>query len=380
MSLYLHNSAEGASLRIDDAGRIAAGPVRAGDVGIDLGGARLLPGLVNAHDHLQLNAALPRLKFREVYRNASEWIADITPRLSTDARLLAHCAVPRAQRLWLGGLKNLLCGATTVAHHDPGDAALAGPDFPVDVPELGGWAHSLALDGEEAVRASRQAARPGRPWVVHAAEGVDAAAALEFERLELLGCLRPGTLLVHGLAMSVDQQRRLAEAGAGLVWCPGSNLHLFGRTLDPDGLFERGRLALGSDSRISGERDLLAELALVRELTGWSDERLEAWVTEGAARLLGLTDRGRLAPGLRADLVALPPGLALARAARADLRLVIVGGRPLYADADLGAMLGLVPVRVDGRAKALAPHLVESLRATPLQEPGLELLNEEVLA
>jgi len=379
MSLYLHNTADGAGLRIDG-GLIAEGPAHAGDVAIDLGGARLLPGLVNAHDHLQLNAALPRLKFRERYANASEWIADIEPRLTTDARLLAHRAVPRAQRLWLGGLKNLLCGATTVAHHDPGDAALALPGFPVDVPELGGWSHSLALDGEAAVRASHRAARPGRPWIVHAAEGVDVAAAFEFERLEAFGCIGPSTLLVHGLGLSSGQQQRLVDAGAGLVWCPGSNLHLFGRTLEPGWLFARGRLALGSDSRISGRRDLLAELALARELTGWSDAHLKAWVTEGAAQLLGLTDRGRLVPGLRADLIALPPGLALASATRADLRLVIKGGRPLYADADLGVELGLAPVRVDGRIKALAPHLVAALRETRLQEPGLDLLNEEVPA
>jgi cytosine/adenosine deaminase-related metal-dependent hydrolase len=355
-------------------GRIAAsapGPV------VDLGSARLLPGLANAHDHLQLNAGLPRLKFRDGYRHAGEWIADIAPRLATDPRLLAHRAVPRAERLLLGGLKNLLCGATTVLHHDPRDAVLDEADFPVDVPDPGGWSHSLGLDGEAAVQA---AARRGRPWVIHAAEGIDATAAQEFDRLEALGCIGPATLLVHGLGLSRQQQQRLADAGAGLVWCPGSNLQLFGRTLDPAWLFAQGRLALGSDSRISGGRDLLAELALARALTGWSDARLEAWVTGDAARLLGLHDRGRLEPGLRADLIALPPGLALASATRADLRLVVAAGRPLVADADLGAALGLVPVRIDGRPKALAPHLVAALLRTTLQEPGLELLHEEVTA
>ena len=376
MSFHFINAAGGKSLGTDG-GRIAAG---AGGRRVDLGGARLLPGLINAHDHLQLNAALPRLKFRDRYRNASEWIADITPRLSTDPQLLAHRAVPRAERLFIGGLKNLLSGVTSVAHHDPHDPALDDEGFPVDVPELGGWSHSLALDGEEAVRESRQAARPGRAWIVHAAEGIDTAAALEFDRLEALGCIAPRTLLVHGLGLNAAQQRRLVEARAGLIWCPGSNLHLFGRTLDADWLFACGRLALGSDSRISGGRDLLAELALVRELTGWRDERLESWVTEGAARLLGLHDRGRLDVGLRADLIALPAGLPLASATRADLRLVVLAGRPLYADADIGEALGLVPVRIDGRPKALAPHLVAALQATPLREPGLELLQEEVLA
>lgn len=334
---------------------------------VDLGGARLLPGLINAHDHLHLNGRLPRLRFRSNYRNASEWIADITPRLSTDPVLLAHRARPRAQRLRAGGLKNLLSGVTTVLHHDPRDPVLDAPGFPVDVPRLAGWSHSLALDGEAAVRASRQAAAPGGLWIVHAAEGTDAAAAQEFDQLEALGCIAPGTLLVHGVGLSVAQQRRLVEAGAGLVWCPGSNRHLFGRTLDANWLMARGRLALGSDSRISGSRDLLAELGLVRQLTGWPDRRLEAWVTEGAARLLGLHDRGRLAPGLRADLVALPRGMSLARARRSDLRLVVVGGCPLYADADLGEALGLVPVKVDGRDKAIASQLLGAV-----QEPGLD--------
>jgi len=342
---------------------------------VDLGGARLLPGLINAHDHLHLNGTLSRLRFRDGYRNVIEWIADIGPRLSTDPALVAHRAQPRARRLLAGGLKNLLSGVTTVLHHDPRDPVLDAPDFPVDVPAPAGWSHSLSLDGEAAVRASREAASTGRPWIIHAAEGVDSAAALEFDRLAALGCIAPGTLLVHGLGLDAAQQRRMVEAGAGLVWCPCSNIHLFGRTLDPAWLFERGRLVLGSDSRISGGRDLLDELALVRELTGWPDARLEAWVTEGAAHLLGLHDRGRLAPGLRADLVALPPGLPLSRATRADLRLVVVAGRPLYADADLGDALGLVPVHVDGRAKAIAPHLVNAV-----DEPGLALPAEQAPA
>ena len=367
---------------VDGAGRslslgLAGGRLTAAGAGrrLDLGGARLLPGLVNAHDHLHLNGRLTRLKYRPVYRNAAEWIADISPRLATDAALLAHRARPRAERLRVGGLKNLLSGATTVLHHDPRDPVLDEVGFPVDAPAPGGWAHSLALDGEQVVRASRRAAPAGRPWVIHAAEGTDGAAAQELDRLDALGCLAPGSLLVHGLGLSTAQQRRVVQAGAGVVWCPGSNLHLFGRTLAPDLLFAEGRLVLGSDSRISGGRDLLEELALVRELTGWPDARLEEWVTAGAARLLGLHDRGRLAPGLRADLIALPAGMPLSRATRADLRLVVVAGRPLYADADLGEQLGLLPVRVDGRCKAIAAGLAQAA-----EEPGLDLPAEEVAA
>jgi cytosine/adenosine deaminase-related metal-dependent hydrolase len=357
-------------------GRIVEPRRQAADLRIDLDGDRLLPGLVNAHEHLQLND-LPRLKFRPVYQNAAQWIADIDPRLHEDPLLLAHRAVPRAQRLLIGGLKNLLSGVTTVAHHDPLFPTLDEPGFAVRVLGAYGWSHSLALDGAHQVQQSQRGTPPDRPWIVHAAEGVDATAAAEFDALEALDCIRPNTVLVHGVGLGADQLRRLAQTGAGLVWCPGSNLHLFGRSLDAEALGRLPRLALGSDSRISGERDLLAELALAQRLTGWDEARLEALVTARAAALLGLADRGTLAPGRLADVLVLPAGLPLSRSTRADLRLVLLGGQPRYADPDLaeafGADAGLVPVEVDARPKTLARTLVAALQGSALHEPGLTL-------
>lgn len=363
-------------------GRIAEPIARPGDRHIDLGGGRLLPGLINAHDHLQLNA-LPRLKYRERYENAVQWIADIDPRLALDPLLSAHRAIPRPERLLIGGIKNLLSGVSTVAHHDPCYAALVDPAFPVRVPAAYGWSHSLVLDGEVQVPRAQRATPSRQPWIIHAAEGIDDAAAAEFDRLDALGCLAPNTVLVHGVGLRADQQRRLAQAGAGLVWCPGSNLHLFDRTLDAAALARLPRLALGSDSRISGERDLLAELALAGRLSGWDEDRLEALVTRDAAALLGLHDRGVLVPGRLADILLLPAGQALSGSSRADIRLLLIGGRPRYADPDLAEVFesldpaaALAPVHVDGRAKRLARQLVAALRQSTLQEPGLLLQPE----
>ena len=52
------------SLRIETARISALGAPPASEDGVlDLGGDRIFPGLVNAHDHLQLNG-LPRLIYR----------------------------------------------------------------------------------------------------------------------------------------------------------------------------------------------------------------------------------------------------------------------------------------------------------------------------
>jgi len=363
--------------------RIAAvdGAPRPGDLRIDLGGDRLLPGFINAHEHLQLNA-LPRLKYRDRYRNVAEWIADIEPRLASEAMFMANGRVPRAQRLLIGGVKNLLCGVTTVAHHDPGDESLQDDRFPVRVLGDSGWSHSLGLDGAQAVRESFLGTPSDRPWIIHAAEGIDDAARTELDQLDALGCLRPNTVLVHGVALDERQQRRLAASGAALAWCPASNLHLFDRTPDVRMLFDQRCLALGSDSRISGGRDLLADLRIAADVAALDDDELASLVTDRAAQVLRLPDRGVVAPGALADLVVLPAGLPLSRAARADIRLVLVGGEPRYADPDLARGLGeqadLVEVRVDGRRKFLARHLVDALGAACIQEPGLETLTEHI--
>ena len=60
--------------------------------------------------------------------------------------------------------------------------------------------------------------------------------------------------------------------------------------------------ALASDYHYPAPR--LAALQLARD-GGMTLERAWALISEGPARLLGLEDRGRLEPGMRADLVVL---------------------------------------------------------------------------
>ncbi|MFO1465998.1 MAG: amidohydrolase family protein [Steroidobacteraceae bacterium] len=342
---------------------------------IDLRGGRILPGLINAHDHLQLNGYEP-LKYRDAYANASQWIHDVTSRRDSDPAVLAGRAAPRRTRQLHGGLKNLLSGVTSVAHHDPLHEDLFEEGFPTHVVRQLGWSHSLHIDGADAVRTALRRTPARWPWVIHAAEGTDIEAAGEFDTLDVLGCITANTLLVHGVALTPAQQERMARAGAALIWCPASNLNLFGRTAEVSALASSGRVALGTDSRMTGSRDLLAELRIARQVSGWREPQLESLVTTQAARLLQLDDRGALRPGYRADLIVLPAEAALHETARADLRLVMREGRLLIGDPD--CMLAAEPatdwrpVQLDGTSKLMDPDLAQCISQAGVREPGLE--------
>jgi cytosine/adenosine deaminase-related metal-dependent hydrolase len=285
--------------------------------------------------------------------------------------------VARDQRLLLGGIKNLLSGVTTVAHHDPLYPFLAHRDYPVSVLRDYGWSHSLYIDGEEKLAASCRSTPSKWPWIVHAAEGLNAEAAHEFERLDALGCLKSNTLLVHGIALDETQRTRLRRAGAGLIWCPSSNLRLFGRTAEVRELIAHHRVALGTDSRLSGARDVLAELQLASQLSGLDEETLEGLVTHISADLLRLPDRGSLRPGMRADLLMLPAGTELARATRASVRMVMIDGIARYGDADCAPRAApqgeWANVLVDGVPKMLDLRIAKLLALARVAESGLEM-------
>ena len=380
--------------------RIAAigEPPRARDAIIDCNGDWLLPGLINAHDHLELNN-FPRLKWRERYDSAREWIADFQPRFTTDPALIATLSVPLDDRLLIGGLKNLLSGVTTVAHHNPLHRALRqsrilrhaqDASFPVRVAQRYGWAHSLGVDGDAKVVASYRRTPKDWPWIIHLAEGVDDAAARELSRLDALGCLHANTVIVHGVGLSDNDRTLLRERGAGLIWCPSSNLFMLGRTADMRALVVHpstgsGCVALGSDSRLSGERDLLDELRVARDTGQMNDETLLAMVTTNAARLLRLTNVGALRVGALADLLVMSErslthhaSRLTFHASRQDVRLVLLAGRarlaaPAYAHVFDATRTRAERITVDGCEKLLERSLVARLRQCRIHENGVDL-------
>ena len=367
------------SLRIE-ADRIAGIGTRQkrGDTVIDLGGDQLLPGLINAHDHLELNN-FSRLKWRSKYPNVRQWIEDYGPHLESDAEVTGPMMVPLEERLLIGGLKNLLSGVTTVAHHNRLYRSLNSHGFPIRVVSRYGWVHSLGISGEKAVRASYRRTSPNEPWIIHLGEGIDQEAATELSRLDTLGCLKGNTVIVHGVGLSASDRARMQAAGAGLIWCPSSNLFLFGRTVLVGEAISNGRVALGSDSRLTGKRDLLDELIAARQTVDIGEETIRSLVTLNPARLLRLADRGEIKTGKAADLVIFPASAGPGYARRRDVRLVVVRGQARYGDpAFLAAFESsgqpVASIRVDGRKKLLASSIAMRIRRSTISEPGVTML------
>src|SRR6185369_7483539 len=173
-----------------------------GAITVDLDGYTIFPGLINAHDHLELNH-YPRSKFRDKYDNAHQWGEDMNARLDSEPYKSLR-AYPLWDKLFIGGLKNLLCGATTVAHHNPPHKALFRVNFPVRVLRKYGWAHSLYLSSDEEIVHSYRSTPKDWPWFIHLAEGTDDEAKGEYRRLKALGCVGHKTVIVHAVDLMPD--------------------------------------------------------------------------------------------------------------------------------------------------------------------------------
>jgi cytosine/adenosine deaminase-related metal-dependent hydrolase/SAM-dependent methyltransferase len=315
-------------------GRIASLKTRPGSRGsragteLNLDGYLLFPGLINSHDHLEFSL-FPRLGHGP-YKNFENWARDIYK--PQEPPVLNHRQVPKPVRLWWGGVKNLLCGVTTVCQHNPYEAEFDNPGFPVRVLKPYGWAHSLTM-GQDVAGAFR-ATPPDAPFFIHLGEGVDTRSRNEIFKLDQLGCLNQRTVLIHAVGLNERGWQLVHERGACVVWCPSSNLFTLGRTMDVAVAEANPRVILGSDSPLTSCGDLLDELAFVRTKLAVRPELTYEMVTSRPADALGLHNgEGRILRDGIADLFALTdldrrstPAEALAHSSFARVEMVIVGG------------------------------------------------------
>jgi 5-methylthioadenosine/S-adenosylhomocysteine deaminase len=188
------------------------------------------------------------------------------------------------------------------------------------------------------------------------------------------GLLGPETIAAHAVHVGDEEIAALAEAGAAVAHCPRSNA-LLGCGVAPLAQLRSAgvRVGLGTDSPSSALSldmfdELRAALLLTRARTGDPEalstaEALQVATLDGA-RALGLDDRGALAPGLLADLMAVrldqtpfwpcddPVGALVLGGSPSLVRLVAIGGNVLYG-VDSTAFERALPAAADARSRLL---------------------------
>lgn len=187
-------------------------------------------------------------------------------------------------------------------------------------------------------------------FLIHLAEGkaTDQISKQEFDILQKEKLLTNKTIIIHGVALGATEFQAMHDAGTSLVWSPRSNIELYGETTDIRTALDKGiKIALAPDWTISGSSNMLDELRYAAE---WnekhlgkrlSDRDLVNMVTTTPAEITGIADKvGSIREGLNADLLIISgdrsqPYRSLVQAEPGNVRLVMIGGVPVYGSASL---------------------------------------------
>ncbi len=326
-----------------------------------LPGAIAVPALCNGHDHLKYHwpNRVGGMRFTSSY----DWI----PLLQEEAHMSFLRTLPVADLYWLGALASISAGVGTVLNHAHNPMILEQRLLPIRMPN--DFRRELMVDlrrnsviwehrmGQGAVLESKRALAEGRPFVVHIAEGIDVASANEVASLAHSGALHEHCILVHAINLSDHEIGLIADAHASVVWCPASNLYLFGQTAPIMKLLDAGvNVLLGTDSPCSGSESLRDEIrvacdflvnqaGLAAEVAAETCIRMATEAFSEAYPGLGV---GSLAVGASADVLLLSPAgdheseLVSIAAGSWDVVLLTVGGRGVVLPREWAAN-GLIP-------------------------------------
>ncbi|MBA46013.1 MAG: hypothetical protein CMB31_05445 [Euryarchaeota archaeon] len=185
-------------------------------------------------------------------------------------------------------------------------------------------------------------------WMIHLSEGIDEPSRAEFDSLVNNQLLIDELIVIHGTALTATEFSLMAQVDASLVWSPMSNLLLYGDTADIAAADDAGvSISISPDWAPSGAKNVLHEVKIAdwwdTNVLGdrFSDFEMAQMLTTNSVDQVAWTDHlGRIKPGLAADFLVLDsfesnPYRNLIEAVDPDVRLVVVGGLPVFGDVDL---------------------------------------------
>jgi len=274
----------------------------------------------------------------------------------------------------LSGYKCLFSGVTTVNDHFPHEMnSSLLPTLPIRAISEYCLSHecsSYDLDWGEGIEIEHRRAMDNKwPFITHLCEGFEWEAMHGVQVLENFGSLDRHCLLVHCLALSDKEIKKLAKLRASISWCARSNMLMFNVTAKIRKLIKAGvNVTIGTDSSATGSVNMLAELKFGRELyRKMYGEDLPAakifeMVTYNAAKAFWMENRiGTLDAGKLGDVLVLKTGHDnpyenLVNASMKDIELLVLAGTPIYGETRFLDIFGgnLPPnysqIKVDGRA------------------------------
>jgi cytosine/adenosine deaminase-related metal-dependent hydrolase len=187
------------------------------------------------------------------------------------------------------------------------------------------------------------------PITTHIASDRAAAGTRNITTMAKEGLLGPDVQLVHATHAGPDEFRLIKEAGSPVSISPWTELEV-GYGVPPVAMMAAADIGLGlsvDNMVLSGNADMFSVMKITADIASGqskkqgavSDAKVLDWATRGGALGLGIGNRvGRLAPGLRADIIAvrtdtlntvgsMTPEFALTHASQpANVEFVMIDG------------------------------------------------------
>ncbi len=361
---------------------------------LEMGGALIMPGLVNAHTHLELGFLHGRLEPTDDFPS---WLQEVKSRReSADAETLATAAAD-------GIAAATASGTTLIVDHTSSDAAVpalaAAPVRTVAALETAGFEADRHVEYENRLAERLRSTEPGEMhrvgiaphsvyrvseplltfcvevarreellFSVHAAEhpgelelmkegtgefrtllermgtdlgGWEAPGVSAVEYLHRLGALDGRTLCVHCNYLDEPDVAFLRLSGAAVVYCPRSHAYFGHREHPMQLLLRRGvHVVLGTDSLASSPSvSVLDELRFLKRRYDYPSDMLVSLATAQAGAAVWGGSLGKLEVGAPADfcVIEIPervdsPQEALDVALLEDTRVLmtVCAGRPVH--------------------------------------------------